>query len=400
MPYRLIRKEDREVISIFVMLPCQARLKGEIMSLYEERLQRIERAIALEPVDKIPVISGLAAVAAVLTNTPMPEYLSDMELNCTANIKATEMIGNIDGVQATLSSPEPLPTLWLSQIRVPGKELPDNELWQVLEQELVRQEDYDIILDGGFGPWYETFMKEKLDDPISRMKHVSAYSPTAKKRFEEAGYPCIKGSSLLTPFEMLCGGRSMCAFLMDDLIEIPDKMDTVFAEIHRFNMNRYEALFQSPAKPYGVWVGGWRGTPETLNPAMFERFSWKFYRELVQLCVDYGVVPIMHLDSCWDNGLQRFKELPAKKAIMSLDGKTDIRKAKEVVGDRICIMGDVPAEMLAFGKPEDVYDYVSALIRDIGPVGYMICSGCDIPFNGKLENIQMMAKAADDAAKR
>ena len=86
------------------------------MSLYEERLQRIERAIALEPVDKIPVISGLAAVAAVLTNTPMPEYLSDMELNCTANIKATEMIGNIDGVQATLSSPEPLPTLWLSQI--------------------------------------------------------------------------------------------------------------------------------------------------------------------------------------------------------------------------------------------------------------------------------------------
>lgn len=85
---------------------------------------------------------------------------------------------------------------------------------------------------------------------------------------------------------------------------------------------------------------------------------------------------------------------------MSLDGKTDIRKAKEVVGDRICIMGDVPAEMLAFGKPEDVYDYVSALIRDIGPGGYMICSGCDIPFNGKLENIQMMAKAADDAAKR
>lgn len=368
------------------------------MGLYEERLERIKAAIALEPVDKIPLVSGLAAVAAVITGTNMSDYLNDMELNCSVNIKATEMIGNVDGVQATLSSPEGLPTLWLSKIRVPGRELPDNELWQVLEEELVTQEDYDVILEGGFGPWYEKFMKEKLDDPISRMKDIVAYTPTANQRFREAGYPVVKGTSLLSPFEMLCGGRSMEAFLIDDLMEIPEKIDEVFAVIHEFNMNRYEKLFQSYARPFGAWVGGWRGTPETLNPEMFERFSWKYFRELVQLCVDYDVVPIMHLDSCWNNGLHYFNSLPARKGIMALDGKTDIRKAKEIVGDRMCIMGDVPAEMLAFGKPETVYDYVSKLIKDVGPTGFMVCSGCDIPFNGKLENIRMMSKAVDDAA--
>lgn len=370
------------------------------MSVYDERFDRIKAAINLEPVDKVPVISGLAAVAAPMTGTSMKDYLSDMELNCTVNIKATEMLGNIDGIQTPLASPEGLPTLWLSRIRVPGKELPDNELWQVLEAELVTQEDYDIILEGGFGPWYQNFMKEKLDDPISRMSHVTQYMPTAIERFTQAGYPVVKDGSLLTPFEMLCGGRSMEAFLIDDLMEIPEKLDQVFEEIHRFNMERYEKRFKSDAKPFGVWVGGWRGTPETLNPEMFEHFSWKYFRDLVQLCIDYDVVPLMHLDSCWNNGLKYFKDIPAKKGIMALDGKTDIRLAKEIVGDTMCIMGDVPAEIIAFGDASRVYDYCSNLIKDVGPTGFMLCSGCDIPFNGKLENMQMMAKAADDAAKR
>ena len=193
------------------------------MSVYEERMERIRAAIALEPVDKVPVISGAAAFAATAVGVKMSDYLNDMELNCTVNIKATDMMGNIDGVQASLSSPEGLPTIWLSKIRVPGRELPDNELWQVLEEELVTQDDYDVILEGGFGPWYEKFMKERLDDPISRMKPLVAYGATANQRFKEAGYPVIKGASLLTPFEMLCGGRSLATFLVDDLLEIPEK---------------------------------------------------------------------------------------------------------------------------------------------------------------------------------
>lgn len=368
------------------------------MGLYEERFERIKAAVALEPVDKIPLISGLAAVSSVLTHTKMSDYLNDMALNCTVNIQATNMIGDVDGVQAPLSSPEGLPTLWLSKIRVPGRELPDDQLWQVLEEELVTQEDYDLILENGFESWYQNFMKTKLDDPISRMKDVVAYGATANARFQEAGYPVVKGTTLLSPFEMFCGGRSMEAFLLDDLLEIPEKVEEVFSVVHEFNLTKYENLFRSGAKPYGAWVGGWRGTPETLNPEMFERFSWKYFRELVQLCIDYDVVPIMHLDACWNHGLHYFKDIPAKKAIMALDGKTDIRKAKEIVGDRICIMGDVPAEILAFGKAERVYDYTTKLIQDIGPVGFMVCSGCDIPFNGKLENIQMMSKAVTDSA--
>ena len=86
--------------------------------------------------------------------------------------------------------------------------------------------------------------------------------------------------------------------------------------------------------------------------------------------------------------------------IMALDGKTDMKLAKETVGENICMMGDVPAEMLAFSKPEKVYDYVTNLLNIMGPTGYMVCSGCDVPFNAQLENVQMMAKARDDFNKK
>jgi uroporphyrinogen-III decarboxylase len=112
-----------------------------------------------------------------------------------------------------------------------------------------------------------------------------------------------------------------------------------------------------------------------------------------------GVIPIFHLDSNWDRGLEYFRELPTKKCIMSLDSTTDIRKAKEIVGDMMCIMGDVPAYMTAFGTYEEVYEHTMKLIDDIGPTGYIVSSGCDIPANAKMETVQAIADAANNYLK-
>jgi uroporphyrinogen-III decarboxylase len=57
-------------------------------------------------------------------------------------------------------------------------------------------------------------------------------------------------------------------------------------------------------------------------------------------------------------------------------------------------MGDVGAPMLSFGKPEDVYEYSSTLIRDLGPQGFILHSGCDIPTDAKPANVRAMIQAA------
>ena len=79
---------------------------------------------------------------------------------------------------------------------------------------------------------------------------------------------------------------------------------------------------------------------------------------------------------------------------MALDGETDIFKAKETLRDHMCLMGDVSASMLFMDNPDNVYEYCTRLIQELGPEGFILQSGCDIPANAKLENVKAMVAAA------
>ena len=79
----------------------------------------------------------------------------------------------------------------------------------------------------------------------------------------------------------------------------------------------------------------------------FMEFAWPYIRRLVDIALSMDVVPVLHFDACWESELETLKELPAKKCILMLDGSTDMRKARAVLDDRMCLMGDVPATMLA-----------------------------------------------------
>lgn len=73
------------------------------------------------------------------------------------------------------------------------------------------------------------------------------YAPIALERFHNAGMPVVVGAIFESPFEVLCGGRSLMAFLMDDLMEMDeDEINEIFALIHKKNMEDYEAFLKSP----------------------------------------------------------------------------------------------------------------------------------------------------------
>jgi hypothetical protein len=110
------------------------------MSKYDEKLNRIKAAIALEPVDRIPWLSSGPAAHAAFANVPLADYLADMELNCSVNLKmCTEL--DVDGSQAPIFTPEVFPMMWFSEPKVPGVDLSPNELWQIHEKEVMTQKD-------------------------------------------------------------------------------------------------------------------------------------------------------------------------------------------------------------------------------------------------------------------
>ena len=205
----------------------------------------------------------------------------------------------------------------------------------------------------------------------------------------------MTGGDVTTPFELLCGSRSLTEFYMD-LIEIPDKvvaaMDAIVPHLASKSI-RHASKHGYPL----VWVGGWQTAPCMLSPEMWRRFVWPYFSRLVHEVVDAGLIALLHLDSDWTRELECFKELPKGRCIMALDGETDIFKAKEILAGHMCIMGDVPAAMLYLDTPDVVYDYCTRLIRKLGPEGFILQSGCDIPANAKLENVKAMVAAALDS---
>ena len=52
--------------------------------------------------------------------------------------------------------------------------------------------------------------------------------------------------------------------------------------------------------------------------------------------------------------------------------------------------GTEGAIMMAMDDPDTVHQYCCRLIQELGPEGFILHSGCDIPDNAKLENVQAM----------
>ena len=360
---------------------------------YQEHLDRVMAAVNFEPVDRVPYVPCATLSNAFICGVSPADYCADMALNTETNLKGYLMCGEPDGVQSPIYCPDILPIAWLSKVLVPGRELAPDVQWQVDETGVLTQDDYDQIISKGYDAWIADVYMNRLDNPLSRLGGFFAYVPEANRIFAEAGIPNFCGMTLSGPVETICGGRTLIPFMADDLYDIPEKVEQAFEIIHEANMKNWEAAFNSPAKPVGVWIGGWRGTPDLLNRDMFLKYSWKYMLDMIQLCIDYGVVPTLHLDSNWDNAMDLILKLPPHKVIVSLDGMTDIFKAGEILEGHSCIMGDVPSIMTSYASVEEIDAYCERLIREVGPRGYILATGCDTPPNAKLENLQAMGAA-------
>jgi uroporphyrinogen-III decarboxylase len=281
----------------------------------------------------------------------------------------------------------------MAKVRVPGIDLPPDAMWQVDEMELMTREDYDLILDRGWPTFFEAFMKERIFDDVPPDRLPPLWKLLdVRGRWSEHGVPVLSGGDVTTPFELLCGARSLEPFCFD-LAEMPDKVEAVMNAVVPHLAT--DTVRHAKERGYpAVWIGGWRGAPNLFSPDMWRRFVWPYFRRLVYEVVDAGLIAILHLDSDWTRELTHFRELPKGKCIMALDGETDIFKAKEVLGDHLCLMGDVPASMLFLKTPEAVHRYCRRLIQELGPEGFILQSGCDIPTNAKLENVQAMVAAS------
>jgi uroporphyrinogen-III decarboxylase len=71
-------------------------------------------------------------------------------------------------------------------------------------------------------------------------------------------------------------------------------------------------------------------------------------------------------------------------------------RAKEILGDNACIMGNIPTSLLITGRPDDIKAYCRKLIETVGKGGGYIMAPGATADDSRIENLTAMLGAAKD----
>lgn len=361
--------------------------------LYSERLNRLKKAIAMEKPDRTPYSSYTDAFLARMLGYTIGQYALNLDLSHKIMVDGYKALGEVDGVSASFSAAPLMGMNFLSRVKIPGRELPEDLFWQIDEMELMATEDYDKILDMGFQAFLQEFIPAKMNVDFALVGEIAQKSPQFNQEMRDAGYPLYySGGGMPHPIDYLSGGRTMAKFMLD-IRRMPDKVEAVMDMICEVNNEKFRKFRETAVDPLTSFMGMARGCPDFYSPKLWERFVWKYIKKMTETVMEAGGVTNFHIDANWDRGLDYFKEFSRGTCVFETDGTSDICLIKEKLGDTMCIKGDVQPAKLTLSTPEEIYDYSRQLINDMGP-GFILSSGCGMPPNAKVENVKAMIAAA------
>lgn len=366
--------------------------------------ERFEAAIHLQEPDRVPVCPLGMLFSASHAGITMAQYYSDPKISAAAQRKAFDDLGGWDVMGlggTTMTDPFPLITVFPNRTKMPGKELPPDTIMQFDESEpTMFVEDYDIIIKKGWNKFFFNHLLPRIFPgyggnmfgTIKAMLKLLSFMRIYKKDisyWKKRGIPTLIALPCAVPYEIFSTARTLSKFIID-LYRYPEKVIAAMEATLPDVIGTTLRGLKSVGVPR-VFLASERGAGNMTTPEQFEKFYLPFLKRMVNALVKEGITPLLHFDGNWNRNLPYLEELPARKCILDLDGTSDIFKAKEILGDHICIMGDLPASLLTLGTPEEVTTYCKKLIDEVGKGGgFILSSGCTVPFDARFENIKAM----------
>jgi uroporphyrinogen-III decarboxylase len=368
--------------------------------------ERIEAAIRCEKPDRVPISPMLDFFCARYKGVMLDEFINDNDLGRDLLIQIFDEFGGWDATYQSTTLNEFAFGLTLPmRMKVPGRELPRDMIWQFIEIPIIEVEDYDFAIANGFLPlWGKLFPKMRPhQSPAQIPGLMEAWNNQAIKDtqiWESRGVQSFTGVAISPPFDFFSMGRSLKEFSVD-LHRRPEKvlaaMDAITPGLIEVAIGGQTMISQATRWGYMTnFIGATRGSATFISPKMFEKFNWPYIKRIALALIDAGITPLFHFDSDWTPMLEFFKDLPKGKCVLELDSVTDIFKAKQVLAGHMCLMGDVPAALLTLGTPDQVTAYVKRLCEEVGDGGgYILSSGCSVPVDTKPANLGAMIEAGN-----
>lgn len=403
--------------------------------LYQERTRRVQDAIDLREPDRVPFTPFLTFFPAAYTGLTYQEAMEDPD-KLEMAIKKTVLDFQPDlcpDTHRVLSWGSTLGILDYKQLIWPGHGLPPNVTYQFVEGEYMSADEYDDFLLDPTGFILKTIFP-RLWGALDGFRNIpsvpNAYytrmvpfaaafaTPELKKtvntllkageeglkvmqrgaefiaRMSDLGFPPGFGSSVYAPFDYIGDFFRGTKGIMLDMYRCPDKLLEVIERVYHL-LIKPALTFPKLSGVHLVFIPLHKGLDGFMSLDQFKIFFWPTLKQMMLDLIEAGYTPCPLWEGKCDSRLETIADMPKGKAVYWFE-QTDIFKAKEILGDNICLRGNVPPSILNVGTPDQVIEYCKKLIQVAGKGGGLLIDGAiGIPDEAKPENLRAIIQAID-----
>jgi len=408
----------------------------EAEKAYKIRVQRLIDVYKVQEPDRVPVSLPFGALPAYLYGTDYRTVMYDYHKAAQAWMKFNKEFETDYLISPAMVLPGKVYELLDYKLYTwPGHGMPESSNgYQYIEGEYMKEDEYDALITDPSGFLTRVFMPRAFGalQPFSMLqstvsvielptfylmpyamppvqaaqqalidagKELSEWMGSIfqfTKQGMELGFPPMaSGAFCKAPFDTLGDTLRGTKGIMMDMYRQPDKMVkamdvladmTIHSVISTVNANRsLAAIF-----PLHKGADGW------MSDKQFSTLYWPSLKKIIDQLISEGILIILFAEGGFNTRLESVNEFP-KGAVHWMFDRTDMAKAKKILGDKCSISGNVPASLLVAGTPQEVKEYCRNLIGICGKGGgYMLAPGTADITEARPENVRAMIEAAKE----
>ena len=403
---------------------------------YKARVSRIIAAIKLEEPDRVPVICHPGYAPAFYSGFTIKEVMYDSEKLIKAWFRYMDDF-NLDVLPDAhlIRSGEAMEIIGAKTSKWAGHGLPDNVAPQHVEIEVLKADEWDyfendpsdfnlrvmlprtheaaepfvnlppLSMLGGFGgaaavgafaapdvqEGFQAFAKAREIETEWRKAIVAIADRGLSMGFPNFFRFDIGGGA---PLDALGAGLRGTRGTIMDMFQRPERLLAYMEKQVDRNIKMISMMPNKAGTPV-VFIPLHRGADGFMSEEQFKTFYWPFLKRVAEGYINEGLVPLLFAEGGYNSRLELIQDLPVKGVIWYFD-QTDIFKAKEILGDKACIMGNVPTSMIVTGSADEVKAHSRKLIEKVGKGGGYILAPGATSDEAKFDNIKAMYEAANE----
>ncbi|OFZ91107.1 MAG: hypothetical protein A2V78_07060 [Betaproteobacteria bacterium RBG_16_64_18] len=405
-------------------------------ALYEERNRRLLDQVALKETDRIPFVFGTRFWAAKLAGISFEEQMYDADKSAAA-LEQVLLWLEPDGYIPSLYVYGPtLDALDYRLFKWPGHGTDPNATFQYLDKELMPAKEYEEYLSDPTGYYFRKYLPRvagafeglarmpdfpslsewrfignmrgfadpALRESLRRLLEVGERAELAAQqtigfvtRMNGLGFPSVGGGFCKAPYDHVTDFLRGSKGGMLDMLRNKDKLLATIDRVGDLLLHGVVEETRAGGTPY-VFIPLHWGLDGFMSPRNFNTFYWPGLRKIMMHLIGHDLIPVVFWEGNCSSRLEHIGDIPRCKAVYWFE-QTDLVRAKEILGDTVCLRGNVPTSLLCTGTPEEVDQYCKTLITKVGKGGGFILDGAaSIPDEARPENVMAMAKSVQKYA--